>query len=212
MVAATIFLVAATGLAQESAGPPATPQPNILDTVLRIAGPVTEFRPITQGERFRQYLFNATGAMPLLGEAVAAGIGQWANRPGEWGQGWDAFGRRYASSLGYNGVRATIAYGISVPLREDTRYFASHRKGGWRRTRYALMSTFTARHPDGGRTISLSSVTGVVGAAAISSIWGPSSWKGTGNIATNAGISFGTTAGLNVLREFLPDLFRRGGK
>jgi hypothetical protein len=177
-----------------------------------MAGPVMEFRPITQKERFRQYMMNSAGVMPLLGEAVAAGIGQWGNRPEEWGQGWDAFGRRYASSLGFNAARATITYGISAAMREDTRYFASHRKGGWNRAGYALSSTLIARHPDGSRALSVSGVAGVTGAAAVMSVWGPPSWKGAGNIAVNAGISLGTTAGLNVLREFLPDLLRRRGK
>ncbi len=52
-------------------------------------------------------------------------------------------------------------------------------------------------------------MSGVIGASAISSIWGPDSWKGFNNIADNAGISFGATAALNIVREFLPDLLHR---
>jgi hypothetical protein len=69
-----------------------------------------------------------------------------------------------------------------------------------------------AQRPDGTRAFSVSSVTGIVGASAISSVWGPSSWKGVGNIAGNAGISFLTTAGFNIVREFLPDLLHRHRK
>jgi hypothetical protein len=55
-------------------------------------------------------------------------------------------------------------------------------------------------------------VSGVIGASAAASVWGPDSWKGAGNIAENAGVSFATTAGLNVVREFLPDIFHRQRK
>lgn len=147
--------------------------------------------------------------MPLLGEAAAAGIGQWHNTPPEWGQGWGAFGERYGSNLAYNGVRQTITYSASIAFHEDTRYFASGKHGVWGRTGYAILSTFTARRPDGRQSFSVSSVSGVIGASAIASIWGPESWHGAGNIAHNAGISFGSTALLNIVREFLPDILQR---
>jgi hypothetical protein len=134
------------------------------------------------------------------------------NAPKEWGQGWGALGKRYGSNLAYNGIRQTITYGGSLALREDTRYFASRGSGFWARAGHALMSTFTARHANGRDSFSYSATAGVIGASAISSAWGPDSWKGPGNIAENAGISFASTAVSNVVREFLPDIFHRPRK
>jgi len=114
--------------------------------------------------------------------------------------------------MGYNATRQTISYGTSLVFHEDTRYFASRTRGAWPRTRHALISTFTGRHPDGRDTFAISSVTGVVAACSITSIWGPPSCKGPGNIAYNAGISFASTAAFNVVREFLPDFLHRPRK
>jgi hypothetical protein len=164
---------------------------------------------LTEKDRFQLYLVSTAGPVPILGEAAGAAISQWDNKPPEWGQGWGAYGQRFGSNLAYNGVRQTITYAASIGLHEDNRYFASGKHGVWARTGYAVISTFTARHPDGAQSFSFSSVGGVIGASAISSIWGPASWKGFNNIAENAGISFGTTAGLNIVREFLPDLLHR---
>jgi hypothetical protein len=161
-------------------------------------------KTLTQKQRFHEYLLATGGPAPLLGEAVGAALGQWENTPKEWGQGWGAFGQRFGSNLAYNAVRQTISYGTSVVFNEDGRYFASTQTGTWQRTRHALVSTFTARHPDGRQTFSVSNTSGVIGAAAISSIWGPPSWKGVDNIAANAGISFASTAVFNVVREFFP--------
>lgn len=183
----------------------------LIDKVLGMVGPSSP-KQLTEKERFQRYLLDTGGPVPLIGEAAAAGIGQWANRPPEWGQGWPALGQRYGAFLAYNGVRQTISYGASVAFHEDGRYFASEKHGMWPRTRHALISTFTARHPDGRQTFSVASVTGVVGAASISSIWGPGSWKGVGNIAEVAGFSFATTAGFNVAREFLSDILHRPRK
>jgi hypothetical protein len=180
----------------------------IVDKVLNMVGPADP-KPLTRKQAFELYLLNTAGPAPILGEAAGAAIGQWMNSPKEYGQGWDAYGKRFGANMGYNVTRQTISYGASLAFHEDTRYFASRDRGVWRRTRHALISTFTARRPDGRDTFSVSSVAGVVGATSISSIWGPASWKGPGNISYNAGISFASTAGFNVVREFLPDILRR---
>ena len=187
---------------------PSSQPPDVWDSVLAWVGPAPAEEP-GRPEKFREFVLSTVGPVPLLGEAAGAGIGQWTNSPKEWHQGWGAFGKRYASNLAYNGIRQTITYTGSLALGEDTRYFASRRSGWWRRTRHALASTFTARHADGRDSFSYSGTAGVIGASALTSIWGPDSWKGPGNIAENAGISFASTAASNVVREFLPDLFHR---
>src|SRR5258708_6002400 len=181
------------------------PKKDFVDKVLNAVGPY-EFGPLSEKERFRLYILNTAGPIPLLGEAAGAGISHWENSPKEWGQGWNAYGKRYGSNLAYNAVRQTITYGTSVVLREDNRYFASHKQGVWKRAGYAALSTFTARRPSGATTVSISGISGVLGAGAISSIWGPPSWKGPKNIGVNVSISFATTAAVNVVREFLPDI------
>jgi hypothetical protein len=184
---------------------------NVLDWILELAGPRPSDSP-AHPERFNEFLLSTVGPVPLIGEAAGAGIEQWRNTPKEWGQGWGAFGQRFGSNLAYNGIRQAITYGGSVALGEDTRYFASRRSGFWPRARHALVSTFTARHEDGSESFAFSSTAGVIGASAISSVWGPESWKGPDNIAKNAGVSFATTAASNVIREFLPDIFHRPRK
>lgn len=195
--------------APRAPAPPATT--GVLDKVLVMVGPSDE-KPLTSREAFDAYLLSTVGPVPILGEAAGAGIGQWMNSPKEWGQGWGAFGKRFGSNMGYNAVRQTITYGLGAALHEDSRYFGSHAQGFWPRTKHALVTTFAARHPDGSQRFAVSSVAGVVGAATLSSLWGPPSWKGAGNIAENAGISFASTAAFNVVREFLPDILHRPRK
>jgi hypothetical protein len=194
--------------AYQTAAPAPAAQEDLIDKVLGMVGP-SDTGPLTEKKRFDLYVASTVGPIPLLGEAVGAAVSQWENSPKEWGQGWGAYGERFGSNLAYNGVRQTVTYGTSFLFHEDNRYFASRAHGFWGRTGYAVLSTVRARHPDGGQAFSISAVSGVVAASAISSIWGPSSWKGAGNIAENAGISFATTAAFNVVREFLPDIFHR---
>lgn len=202
---------------QDPAGQPAATSPanangpDLIDKILIIVGP-SDPKGLTEKERFQAYLLATGGPVPIISEAAGAGIGQWLNSPKEWGQGWGAYGQRFGNNLAYNAVRQTITYGTSVVFREDDRYFASTAHGFWPRTRHALVSTFTAKHPNGRQMVSVSSLSGVIGASTISSIWGPDSWKGPGNIAANSGISFASTAAFNVVREFLPDILHRPRK
>jgi hypothetical protein len=191
---------------------PATPQSSdAIDRFLALVGPVpASEKPHT--ERFGELAYATIGPVPLLGEAAGAGISQWMNSPEEWGQGWGALGKRYASNLAYNAVRQGFTYAGSHAFREDPRFFASSQKGFWPRTRHALVSTFTARGMDGRDHFSVSNTGGVIAAAAASSMWGPDSWKGAGNIGINAGLSFASTAAFNVVREFLPDILHRPRK
>jgi hypothetical protein len=197
--------------AESAAAGPAAGTPEKMDLIEKVLGIVGPSEPshLTQKDRFQLYLLYAGGPLPLLGEAAGAGISHWRNSPHEWGQGWGAYGERYGSNLAYNGVRQTITYGVAIAFHEDNRYFASGKHGLWPRTGYAVLSSFTTRQPDGGQKFSVSGVSGVVGASAVASIWGPESWKGASNIAKNAGVSFGVTAAFNIFREFLPDILHR---
>ena len=208
VVALACFLSSPAFAYQSAPAAPAAEHEDIIDKVLGMVAP-SEPMQLTEAKRFHLYLVSTGGPIPILGEAIGAGIGQWENTPKEWGQGWGAYGKRFGSNLAYNGVRQTITYGTSFIFHEDNRYFSSHKKGLWARTGYAVLATVTARRPDGSQTFSISSVTGVVGASAISSIWGPGSWKGAKNIGKNAGVSFGVTVGFNIVREFLPDVLHR---
>jgi hypothetical protein len=189
----------------------ASVQETTMDKIFGMVAP-DEPSQLTEAKRFHLYLLSAGGPIPILGEAIGAGVAQWENYPKEWGQGWNAYGQRFGNYLAYNGIRQTITYGTSALFHEDNRYFASHKHGFWARTGYAALSTVVAQHPDGRRTFSVSSVTGVIGASAITSIYEPPSLKGVGNIAETAGISFATTAGFNIIREFLPDILHRQRK
>jgi len=197
----------------EAATPPASPVARNRDWTDRILGIVGPSQPtrLNPKARFQQYVLFTAGPLPIAAEIVGSAINQWTNSPPEWGQGWEAYGKRLGSNLAYNAVRQTITYGISAALDEDNRYFSSH-KQGLARIRYAVISTVAARKSDGRRTFSVSSVAGVAGASSISSIWGPPSYKGIGNISKNAGISLGVTAAFNIFREFLPDILHRPAK
>ena len=182
-----------------------TPCPALCQTAAPTA---TSYRPPTQSERFHHYLKGTFSVESLLRSAAGSGLLQATNTPSEWGQGAEGYGRRVGSSYAQHIMRQTILYGASDLLHEDTRYVRSGEQTAGGRVRYALESTFLARKDDGSRRISFSRIGSVVAVAFISREWQPHSTNGAQNAFSNIGITFGSEAGFNVAREFLPKLFR----
>ena len=188
---------------------PAPPQPDGLAVkALRLFEP-SQPKTLTEKDRFRLYVQSTVGPLPIVTQAASAGIFQALDRPPEWGQGGAGYGKRLADGFAYNIVRTTITYGTSALFREDDRYFASGRAHAGSRILFALSSPFRARTDSGKYRFSISTTSGIVGSAVISRTWEPQSWKGAASIGRSIGYGYAGIAGLNLFREFVPDIIRR---
>jgi hypothetical protein len=189
----SITLFAADGSADDQ--PPVT-----------VSTPAPEFTPLTSSQRFDNYLGGLASVESVLRSAAAAGIHQAEGSPQEWGQGAQGYGERFGSSFAQHVINRTVRYSISAALHEDNRYFASSQTGFFRRTRYAIKSTFLARHDNGNQYFSFSHIGGDAGAAFISRIWQPPSTGSAADGAKSFGVTIASDVGFNVFREFWPDL------
>jgi hypothetical protein len=160
--------------------------------------------PITQKQRAAYYVRHMFNIESVLRAATAAGINQGLNTPREWGQGGEGYGRRFASIYGEHIIQSTVMYGASAALDEDNRYFRSGESGFGRRAKYAVESTFLARHSDGSRHFSISRMSSYAAAAGLSRLWQPPTTRGAVHAADVFGIAVGVDAGFNVAREFFP--------
>ena len=169
---------------------------------------VNPSRPLTVGGKLRFYLKATYGPGPLLSMAASAGLNQWRDFPTQWGQGMEGYGRRFASRVGQSTLNNSVRFGVGVALREDPRYFPSARKAFLPRIGHALAYTFVARTDSGGRTFAVSRFAGAFGSAFISNSWYPAGVDDTNHALGRAGITVAVDAGMNVVREFWPDVKR----
>lgn len=165
--------------------------------------------PLTAPQRLTLYLKNTFSPVSLFRTAASAGWGQWRNRPEQWGEGSTAFEKRVISSYAEHVTFTTLIYGTSSLFHEDNRYIPSGETGVTPRLRYAVESSFLARHDDGTRHVSISNIAAIVGAALISRTWQPHDTRGMRPAAINVGVMVSAAAGFDVLREFLPSLLHR---
>jgi hypothetical protein len=165
--------------------------------------------PISGTERVEWIVGGAVGPRSLGVGVVAAGWQTGFNVPGEWGQTWNGFGKRYVEREADVAISNTIEAGLGALWGEDPRYIASGRHGVWPRARYALKTVFLAQRSSGQLTPAWGRYAGNVFNNIIENAWLPPSvttweqttWRGASGF-------LGRAAG-NLWDEFWPDVRRR---
>lgn len=138
-----------------------------------------------------------------------AALDQALDFPDQWRQGAAGYGVRAASRYGRFLVSRTIQTQVQLLHKEDTRYIRLGTGSVWHRTRYAMVNTFLARKPDGGRTFALSVPAGAFGGWAIASQWHPEEVRGPLRGLRTGSVGMGAQVSGNVFREFWPDIKSR---
>jgi hypothetical protein len=167
-----------------------------------------QFTPLTRKERLKVYAKDLLSPFHFLMAGASAGITQLQNVPPEWGQGAEGYGRRFANYYAYATTSSMLQMAGEDIMHEDNLYYGSGEHGVWRRVKYAVKSSVLARSDDGTQHLSVSQIGSTAGAAFISRLWQPRSNNSAGDGAVSFGISMATNAGVNVIREFLPDITR----
>ena len=207
-LAVLVLVPASVCLAQTAATSDPTLDPSGVPWVVRqLPQPAPEpFEKITAKERWLLYQQTTFSGGALLAAATGAAVNQWLDRPVEWGQGAEGYGRRIASSYGATIINGTIQYGTSALFHEDNRYYRSMAPSFGGRFGAVVISPFVARNDQGGKRFSTSSFLGGAGQSTIPLAWSPRSWQGGSEIGINALIWYGQTAGVNLFREFYPSM------
>jgi hypothetical protein len=139
-----------------------------------------------------------------LGSAV---IDDMSKFPREWEAIHKAFAKRFAARLGSGFTSDVVGHTAGAILRHRVLYEPCGCNGGWSRTRHAIGRGFLTRHDNGRVVFHVSIFVAKFSAAAIGQAWYPSSYNGI-DILREGFFGVGANGGLNVLREFGPDLMR----
>lgn len=166
--------------------------------------------PLTTGQKFRIATASVFdwGAYPFNGTLSA--IAQARNDPKEWGQGWDAYGKRFGANFADNSVGTYMTVAVFPTLfREDPRYYQMG-KGGFRRRAYHAVNRLFVTRTDSGKThFNYSESVGNAVAAAISNIYHVPGDRTASRNATTFAFLIVYDGLANGLKEFWPDIRRK---
>lgn len=169
-----------------------------------------ELPPLTTGQKFRLATAGVFdwGSYPFNG--ILSGIEQAKNDPKAWGQGWDAYGKRYGASFADNSIGTYMTAAIFPSLlQEDPRYYQLGKGRFAHRAYHAVNRLFVTRTDSGHDRFNYSESIGNAVAAATSNIYHvPEDRTASRNASTFAFLMMYDGMN-NELKEFWPDIRRK---
>lgn len=166
---------------------------------------VGEAVALTPKRKFELALKATTDPATVVAVAAVAGVHQATNRFSGYGQGGQAYAKRFGASYA-NFASGLWIGGAVLPsiLKQDPRYF--YKGTGTKRSRflYAVSRPFICKGDNQRWQPNYSSVFGDLAAGGLSNLYIPERDRhGAALTFENAGIALGTSAVINVLQEFV---------
>src|SRR5215470_12107342 len=168
--------------------------------------------PLTAKMKFQLALRTSTDPVTAAGVFGMAGIRQAADSP-KYGQGWDAYGKRFGVTAA-DGFSDIMIGGAILPslLHQDPRYFYQGTGTTGSRIRHAMFSPFVTRSDSGKSMPNYSSLGGDLAAASLSNLYFPRANRGIGLVFGNFAIGTAERIGASLAQEFIIGKFtKRGG-
>jgi hypothetical protein len=157
--------------------------------------------------RFRDFMNHAVLSPEPYVLALGAGvIDQMLKMPGEW-TGSNQFAKRSGARLGSGFASDVIGHSVAAVLKHQVAYEPCECAGPWSRTKHAVGRGFATRHDDGHMVPNVSIFVAKFGAAGLANTWYPPSYTGV-DVVREGFAGIGINAGLNIAREFAPELLR----
>ncbi len=206
----TVQILAAIPVSAQDSRQPVLPSP-LQDSADRARERLEAERTTSTPSRMRLFL-DDTVLSPTLAPRVAfsAALDQRSDSPSEWGDGAAGFGRRMAARTALTLSQSGVQHGTAALLRLDPRgdQTRSTSRHPLRRTAHALARTFVTRDTRGRSVPNVPLFAGAFGGALASRAWYPDR-DGPGHEAVRvASLTIAAQAGVNVFREFSPELKR----
>jgi hypothetical protein len=162
---------------------------------------------LTVKQKYFIALENAFDFSAHIGNAFQSGIQQAFNSQPRYGEGWGAYGKRFAASEGDQITGSFLIYGtLPVLFHEDPRYFRRAEGPAKSRIWYAINRTFVTRKDDGTDGFNRSQTLGQLVSCGISTSYYPAQDRSVGHVFVNWAVNMGYNSGYNVLTEYYADL------
>jgi hypothetical protein len=162
-------------------------------------------KPLTSGQKFLLAADETVAPSALIVAAMSAGISQARDSWPGYGQGWNAYGKRYGATLALNA--STDMFGtflLPSVLHHDPRYFVLAHGSFSQRIAHALKRVVVTPTDAGGQAMNVSGVLGPLGAEGLANTYLPDAERTAGKTFERFGIQMAIIAGSNVTKEFWP--------
>jgi hypothetical protein len=199
---------------------PSTPQRNVQGGMSRTTAILSRrsfFFPdlahtpksLNSGQKFLLSADVTIAPSALIVTAISAAISQAKDSWPGYGQGWEAYGKRYGATMALDA--STNMFGVFLLpsiLHHDPRYFPLAHASFGQHVAHALKRIVVTPTDAGGRAVNISGLLAPLGAEGLANTYLPDAEQTTGKTFERYGIQMAIIAGGNVAKEFWPVIFK----
>lgn len=178
--------------AQSAAGSEEKPQP---------------YRTLNTGQKFDVFLRYTYSPYILIvtvfDSAIAQASGDWYS----YGGGMEGYGKRFGATLANNESGAFFGrFLFPAIFHQDPRYLRLGQGGTKHRMGYAASRVLVTRSDSGNKVFNISLVASTLAGASLANAYYPREERGLGDTMGRTGSGLASHAGVNILREFWPEI------
>lgn len=161
----------------------------------------------TPKDKFVLFVQDSVDPVTFLVSGFDAGLAQAENRDPTFGQGMAGYGKRYGAEFADQAsFKFFKDFAYPSIFSEDPRYYRRMHGSGGRRLLHAASHVVVAHRDNGTEMFNFSEWLGTTSAVALSNLYHPGNQRGFAPAAEEVGLNIAVDLGLDVLREFLPEI------
>ncbi len=165
------------------------------------------YQALSKRQKFNVFVQHTYSPYTLAGAAFDAGLAQATGSWHSYGGGMEGYGKRFGASLADSESGAFFGrFLFPVLLHEDPRYLRSASQDTMPRIGYALSRVLVTHDDRGNKRPNFSLILSVFASSGLGNTYYPREERGFGDTTVRAGGDLVSGAGMNVLREFWPDI------
>ncbi len=165
---------------------------------------------LSKREKFNVFVRHTYSPYTFGGAVFDAGMAQATGAWHSYGGGMEGYGKRYGASLANQESGVFFGWFLYPTLfHQDPRYPYRGTGGFFDRAGYAMSRVLITRGDSGRQQFNYSHVSATFTAAGLANTYYPRNLRTFGNTMGNAGMGLVSDAGMNLLREFWPDMRKK---
>jgi hypothetical protein len=167
---------------------------------------------LSAGQKFQLFVDNSGSVHTVSWSILGAALGQADNSPTGFGQGWDAYAKRFGASMARGASNEFFGtFVISSVLHLDPRFYPEANPTLFHAAKYSVQRVFIMRNDEGRDVIAWPRLVGPLMGESLANVYWPDRNRTVGDTLFRYGVDLATRAGGNMLREYWPVLHRKLG-
>jgi len=160
---------------------------------------------LSAGQKFQLSVDNSVSVDSFTWALLGSAVGQAADSPTGYGQGWGAYGKRFGSDMARQASSEFFGtFLLASALHEDPRFYAEIHPTFLHAVKYSVQRVFIMRSDDGRDVVAWSRLGGPLMAEGLANVYWPDRNRTVGDTLFRYGLDLASRAGGNMLREYWP--------